>query len=216
MLFKKTSMIVLWSFLLWSTIIHARPISYPGGVMIMQENNSDSNSLMLNYSPTAKYSVGYTVEYWQDKKWQFHGGQFNYLLNRWNFPKSQANLYFESAVGMAYSDNNALNHAIRPATFTGIAFDWEDRDYFASYNNRLVYAKDIETAYMQKARVGITPYVGDYGDLHTWFMVELAHNTTSKNPIIVTPMIRLFKNEYLAEFGISNKGDILLNWTTIF
>lgn len=216
MVFKIQSIIVLWLYVLWSTISDARPISYPDGVMLMQENNSDSNSFMLNYTPTAKYSVGYTAEYWRDNQWQFHGSQFNYLINRWNLAKSQANLYFESAVGIAYSDSGRFRHDIRPAGFTGLAFDWEDRDYFLSYSNRFVYAQDFQKISMQKARIGITPYVGDYGDLHTWFMVEFTHNPTAENPFMVTPMIRLFKDEYLGEFGISNKGDILLNWVTLF
>ena len=140
----KIGMIGLCLLLLTSQTVLARPISYPDGYMIMQENNANSSNLMVNYSPTANYSIGYTAEYWRNEEWQFHGVQLNYLLKRWNMPKSQANFYFKSATGIAYSDKDNFDHDIRPSGFTGLTFDWEDRDYYASYDNQLVYAKDFQ------------------------------------------------------------------------
>ena len=65
----------------------ARPVSYPGGWTLMQMNDADASTLHVHYSPTARYSVGYKAEYWNDKDWQFHGAQLNYLLKRWNKPE---------------------------------------------------------------------------------------------------------------------------------
>ena len=79
----------------------ARPISYPGGWTVMQMNDFNSHSLHVHYTPSSKYSFGYRGEYWRKKDWQFHGGQFNYLIKRLNNPKSQANLYLKSGLGLA-------------------------------------------------------------------------------------------------------------------
>ncbi len=194
----------------------ARPVSYPGGWNVMQMNDMDAHSFHLHYSPTAKHSLGYKAQYWRDEDWQFHGLQWNYLVKRWNAPASQANFYLKSGAGLAYSDYQSFDSKTEPAAFTGIALDWEDRRYFTSYENHLLYAGDIEKHFIQKARVGIAPYIGDYGDLHSWLMLQLDHNPTAEDEWVLTPLVRLFKDEYLAEAGISNDGDVLFNWIIRF
>lgn len=194
----------------------ARPVSYPGGWTVMQMNDADSHSAHIHYSPTAQYSIGYKAEYWHKKDWQFHGVQLNYLVKRWNAPATQANFYIKSAAGIAYSDYQRLDGEIEPAAFTGIAMDWETRRYFTMYENRYSYAGDIDTSFSQKARVGIAPYIGDYGDIHTWLMLQVDHNPSNEDKITVTPLVRMFKGEYLTEVGMSNKGDVLFNFVIRF
>lgn len=198
------------------SVLQARPISYPGGWMVMQMNDSFSNSLHINYTPTPKYSIGYKGEYWRDGDWQFHGAELDYLVKRWNNPQSQANLYLQSAAGIAYSDAGSFNDKTEPAAFTGVSIDWEDRRFFTMYENMIMYAGDIDKFYSQKARVGIAPYIGDYGDLHTWLMLQVNHDPKHDDEFVFTPMVRLFKSEYLAEAGVSDNGDILLNFSIIF
>lgn len=196
----------------WASPGHARPVSYPGGWTLMQMNDGSMHSLHVHYTPAPDYSVGYKAEYWTAKDWQFHGAQLNYLVKRWNNPSSQANIYLKSAAGIAYSDDGRFSGKTGPAAFTGIAMDWEDRRYFTMYENRYTHAGDIDRFFMQKARVGVAPYVGDYGDLHTWLMLEVDHNPTRKDHVLFTPLVRLFKGEYLTEAGISHKGDVLFNF----
>lgn len=207
---KITSIFII-SYLL-AVSANARPVSYPGGWTAMQMNDANMNALHVHYSPTAKYSIGYKGEYWKEDKWQFHGLQYNYLVNRWNKKASQANLYLKSAVGVAHSDESPFSNKQEEAGFIGIATDWEDRRFFTSYENRYTYAGDINKSFMQKARVGIAPYVGDYGDLHTWLMLQVQHNPTFEGKeIITTPMVRVFKDVYLFEAGMSFDGDVLFN-----
>lgn len=195
---------------------HARPVSYAGGTMVMTENDDDSHSLHLLYSPTATTAFGVVSEYWRNKDWWFNGAQFNWLAKRWNMPDSQANLYVMSAAGVATSDFRGFDHKSQAAGFTGIEADWEDRDYFLMYENHLVEAGDIDRFFKEKVRVGVTPYVGEYGDLHTWLMLQVEHSPEDEHPITVTPLVRLFKGSHLAEAGISNYGDIMVNYTIQF
>lgn len=194
----------------------ARPVSYPGGWTLMQHNNQDMHSVHAHYSPSARYSIGYRAEYRRDEDWQFHGAQLNYLVKRWNAPASQANVYLKSAAGVAYSDYEGFDGKTEPAGIAGIALDWENRRYFTSYENHLYYAGDIDRFFMQKARVGFAPYVGDYGDLHTWLMLELEHEPEADDTLRITPLVRFFKGEYLAEAGISEDGEMLFNWIIRF
>lgn len=194
--------------MVWSTLTMARPVSYPGGTTFMQMNNVDVSSIHLHYSPAVNYSIGYKGEYWRDEEWQFHGIQFNYLINRWNKPSSQANFYLKSGLGM--TDDYQF------AAFSGIALDWEDRRFFTLYENRLYEAGHINRFFTQKARIGIAPYIGDYGDLHTWLMIQVDHKPEKDDSITITPLIRLFKKEYLVELGVSEGGDALFNFIIRF
>ena len=178
----------------------------------MTMNNADLNSVHMHYSPTAKYSIGYKGEYWREDEWQFHGVQGNVLLKRWNQKASQANIYLKNAVGLAYSDDEGFDHKTELAGSAGISMDWEDRRYFISYENRFTHAGDIDQFFMQKSRIGIAPYIGDYGDLHTWLMLEASHTPKAEDPVEITPLLRFFKNEYLWEVGANQNGDVLLNF----
>lgn len=193
-------------------LVMARPVSYPGGWTMMSMNDGDKNSAHIHYSPTAKTSVGYKFEYWRGKDYSFNGVQVNRLLKRWNKPHSQANLYLKGAAGLAYSDAGDFDGKTSAAGFAGLATDWEDRRYFASYSNRYTEAGAIDDFFMQSARVGWAPYEGDYGDLHTWLMVQVDHVPEKEDSLTVTPMVRLFKDVHLMEAGFSNHGDVLFNY----
>lgn len=201
--------------LLFNDFVSARPVSYPGGITLMQmnDNDNDKNSLHLHYSPTAKYSIGYRAEYWREEKWQLHALQFNYLVKRWNKPAEQANFYFKSGLGFINNPSNALDNDNQAVGFAGVAFDWETRRLFASYENRIVKpdSGNIDSFFTQQARVGIAPYIGKYGDLHTWLMLQVDHHSKKQDKTLITPLVRFFKDQYLTEFGISEKGDVLFN-----
>ncbi len=194
----------------------ARPVSYPDGWTFMQMNDAMSNAVHVHYSPTAKYSIGYKGEYFRDDEWQFHGLQLNNLLKRWNQPESQANFYVKSGLGLAYSDQNGFDYETEAAGFVGIATDWENRRFFTSYENRAIYAGDINKEFSQKARVGVAPYIGDYGDVHTWLMLQVDHIPTAEDELTVTPLVRFFKGPSLLESGVNNKGNVLFNFVYRF
>ena len=92
-----------------------------------------------------------------------------------------------------------------------MAIDWEDRRFFTSYENRLHYSPNIEKFYMQQVKVGVAPYVGKYGDLHTWLMLMVQHMPNSNKKFVYTPFLRMFKGDFLGEIGLSDFGDIMFN-----
>lgn len=190
----------------------ARPVSYPGGWTLMLMNDGDKNSAHVHYSPTAKMSLGYKFEYWRDGNFNLNAIQMNNLIKRWNKKDSQANIYLKSGLGIAYSDYGDFDHETDPAAFTGIAADWENRRFFASYENRYTEAGNIADFYTQSARIGWAPYEGDYGDLHTWLMLQVNHAPENKDSLAVTPLVRIFKDVHLLEAGMSNHGEIMLNY----
>ena len=97
-----------------------------------------------------------------------------------------------------------LESIIKPSLFSGISLDWEDRQYYISYENRLNYSPTIDNFFLQKARVGFAPYIGKYGDLHTWLMFKTKKNSL-RDSWSTYPVIKFFKGDFLIELGYNNK-----------
>jgi hypothetical protein len=87
---------------------------------------------------------------------------------RKNTKKSQANFYFISSVGL----NVASNYGY------GVQGDWETREYFLGFRHRHNSFFDSKF-YDQYFMAGMVPYVGKYGDLHTWVMLKARRNSYS-------------------------------------
>jgi hypothetical protein len=208
-------MCAVTSVLLLPALVVARPVSYPGGYTIMQKHNADFTSLHAHYSPTARYSIGMRSEYWRTGDHWLTSVAVNNLLKRWNLPEAQANLYLQSGIGVAYSDSGERDPS-EPLGYTGLSSDWENRRFFFQYRFRLIEAGYIDRRAFQQGRVGVAPYVGDYGDLHTWIMLQVDHMPGTDETIRLTPLIRFFKDVYMWEVGVSNRGDVLFNSTIRF
>ncbi len=193
--------------------ILARPISYSGGSTIMAMSGPIKSSIHAHYSPTYKYSVGYKAEYLRRSQIALNGAQLNNLLKRWNLPAAQGNLYLKSSIGNANKSGEDEAYG-----FVGVAGDFETRKYFVSYENRY-YKSDggILSQFEQSARVGVAPYVAEYGNLHTWLMLQVDHVPKFKgDEVIATPLVRLFKGLHMAEFGVSTNKRFMLNFIARF
>lgn len=191
----------------------ARPVSYPGGWTAMQQNNGDYSSLHLHYSPTFQDSIGlYSERNWAED-WHFTGLQYNRLIKRWNETGSQANLYFKAGVGQVDQFGPG---DVDLAGFVGIGADWETRRWFTSYEAR-AYDLSFDQSFRLSARIGVAPYIGDYGDLHTWLMLQVENQPESETPTTVTPLVRFFYDVQLLELGYTPETDrFMANWIIRF
>jgi hypothetical protein len=204
-------LVLIFSFAFNNTF--ARPVSYSGGTTAMQMNSAIKNSIHAHYSPTYKYSVGYKGEYFRRDQIALNGVQLNNLVKRWNMPAAQGNIYLKSNIGNANkSGENELYG------FLGMAGDFETRKYFISYENRYYKSEgDILSNFEQSARIGVAPYVANYGSLHTWLMLQVSHQPEFEgDEVIATPLVRLFKGAHMAEFGVSSNKRILFNFIARF
>ncbi len=204
--------VILLTILLFPAISSARPVSYPGGWTVMQKNHDQEHSLHVHYSPTKDYSIGYMGEYWDDEDVQLHSAKVNYLLNRWNGKASQGNIYLTAGAGIAITNENGYDSNTEELAYTGLMADWENRRYFVSYENELIHAGDSISEFRQNGRVGIAPYIGDYGDLHTWLMLQVDHKPEDKDNFTFTPLVRFFYDVSMVEIGLNEDGDGMLHF----
>ena len=173
--------------------LDARPISYSGGSTIMSFSDNIKDSLYYHYSPSYKYSVG--IENIRDKYFNdnYSYVRFTYLLNRKNTESSQRNLYLQSGIS-----SEGFNKF-----FYGMHGDWETRRLFVGFGLKET-KKKIHDYSEQYYQIGVAPYLGDYGDLHTWIMIKAKENSL-ENKWSTYPVLKFFKGNVLAEFGYGEK-----------
>lgn len=210
------SMLLFMGVSMLTQVVVARPVSYPGGITTDMRNGGFEHSLLIHYSPSANYSLGVRSQYLRKAELSLNSIQLNYLIKRWNQKASQANLYVKTGFGYANRNSSRFDNDSSLAAYSGIALDWETRRYFVSYENNYFDAGDITNFFVQKARIGIAPYVANFGQLHTWFMLDFEHRPEDEDSFSVTPVLRLFKDVYRAEVGISNHNDVTFNLTIRF
>jgi hypothetical protein len=176
--------------------VDARPISYSGGSTLMYKSDNMQDSLYAHYSPTYKYSIG--IEKVEDNLFDEDQAHFRfvYLLNRKNTKLSQRNLYFQS--GISLNNNNS--------SFYGVHGDWETRRLFSGFGYKVMQNNITEDYSDQYLQVGVAPYLGDYGDLHTWIMIKTKKNSLTKNRSTY-PVLKFFKGNALVELGYNDKTE---------
>ena len=182
-------------FILVSSNVEARPISYSGGSTLMMFSDNMKDSLYYHYSPSYKYSVG--IENLKDKNLRddYSYLRFTYLINRKNSLHSQRNLYFQS--GLSSKSGNDL--------FYGIHGDWETRRWFLGFDIKKVENR-LKSYNQNHVQIGFAPYLGEYGDIHTWLMLK-TKKTSIKDKRSSYPALKFFKGNTLLEFGYNNKTD---------
>ena len=151
----------------------ARPISYSGGHTLMMFSDNMKDSIYYHYSPTYKYSVG--IEQVKDKYFKENSSylRLTYLADRKNTQNSQRNLYLQSGL----STNGADDY------FYGAHGDWETRRWFVGFGLKKVKKEMVDYS-QQYLQMGGAPYLGEYGDLHTWLMIKTKKNSLNKYNII--------------------------------
>ena len=192
----------------------ARPVSYQGGWTIIERTDRQSTAVLVHYTLTPNWSLGWRSEWDRGQDFIVNGVQATWLANRWFGKNYQANLYLTGGAGVATGIDSNVDETV-PAVFAGIIADWETRRWFASYHNRVLEAGPVDASFSQAARVGVAPYLGNTNDLHTWLMVEIDHRPDNPEPVGVTPLVRFFKGSAMFEAGWSitdNKPLINFTW----
>ena len=202
--------------ILFISFLNARPISYADSWTLMSYNDYKKNSILIHYTPTSKYSIGYKSEYWQEEKHWLNSFNLNYLVKRVNKKSSQANFYLKTGLGLLKSDYKEYNNKKELITYAEFATDWETRKYFVSYNNYIIRAVTVDGLFMQKARIGYAPYVTGYGGLHTWLMYETYHMPENKKNNISNFIVRLFKSTNMFEVGLDENRNATFNYIKRF
>ena len=193
---------LIFVFLFYSTIIESHPVIWKGGTVVSSKISSSYSELKSHYCISNKWALGiHGVQFESENKYLMI--QNNNLVNRWNSRGSQGNLYLFTGVGLNTSKTNEnLVHI-------GVQGDWETQKAYTQLNIH-GYLKKTPLLFVS-GRVGMAPYVGTYNDLHTWLILQIDQKLTKSHSVSTAmPVIRLFKDNYLFEFGGDLKKNYLL------
>jgi hypothetical protein len=152
----RNALAVSISALFWSDLapMQAKPLSYVGGTMVMQENDETGYTLSLDYTFNPHFALGIYSKYEinQDEFWMA-GPELNTLIKRWNLPDGQGNIFSMTGAGIARQGSDD-----QPAAWAVLLADYETRRWFFSYEPRLTYAGNIDKSFWQRAYAGFAPY----------------------------------------------------------
>ena len=203
----KTILLILTTTLALALVSDAKPLSYVGGTMVMQENDETGRTLSLDYTFTPTEAFGVYIKQEENGKEIFmFTPEINTLLKRWNLPDGQGNIFNMSGAGIAnYRGNN------QPSLWTAFLADYESRRWFISYEPRFVWDGNIEKSVWQRTRIGFAPHLANYNELNTWIMLQVDHHPAKHDHFVATPLIRFFYKTYLFEIGYGSNQHIMLN-----
>jgi hypothetical protein len=207
--------IYLLTFLLLLALaeMQAKPLSYVGGTMVMQENDETGHTATIDYTFDPHFALGVYAKYeinQRDDFWMI-GPTLNTLIKRWNLPDGQGNIFNMTGGGMARQ-----GHKSELVGWTTMMADYETRRIFASYEARFMYAHDIESSVWQRASLGFAPYLANYDELNTWALIKVDHHPAKHDHFVVTPYVRFFYKTLWLELGYSSNNQVMVNWTVQF
>ena len=122
-------------------LAQAKPLSYVGGTMAMQENDETGHTISLDYTFTPTEAFGLYVKQDENgKEILMITPQLNTLLKRWNLPDGQGNIFNMSGAGVANYRGNT-----QPALWTAFLADYESRRHLGADPPTIENeAKDLE------------------------------------------------------------------------
>lgn len=193
----------------------AHPVAFKGSYSIMTWNSKDMSDWMFTHSFTSNFSL--TARYLRldtvDGERAFYAPQANYLLKRWNELDSQANIYLSAGHGAEKVKSKYNN-----VTTAALEADWESRKYYVSFREDVIvtHKNSSKNIYQSKVRAGFAPYLAEFNEINTWFILQADKNNKEEKNFKLTPFIRMFYKNVLTEIGVSSRGDAQFNFMVHF
>ena len=186
--------------------ISAHPVIFKNGKVFWLTQNPSFNDIRFGVSKTSNWLIGGRLL--EDKKTDeaFALINNNFLAKRWNSRNSQANLYLLTSVGL-----NTKNS--EPMGSLGIHGDWENRQIMIM---QMLEYYTHNSSIVATSRIAYSPIAVDYSKLSTWLIAHYrVEYKDQKYSYMLIPVVRLFKKNYLFEFGF-NGDDSFFSLMTHF
>ena len=180
--------------------LFGHPVIFKGGKVFWVTQKPNYNDIRFGISQTSNWLIGGRLLEDRNSNESFVLINNNYLLKRWNAPNSQANIYLLSSVGINTKDNKEMG-------VFGIHGDWENRRYMVM--QMMEYFSHNES-WVSSTRLSVSPYTVDYTKMSVWLIAnyEVTYQDDEYSSTLI-PVVRLFKGNYLVEFGKSKDSSFL-------
>jgi hypothetical protein len=194
----------------------AGPMGFKDSWMAMGDFSANWREAWANYALTPRDAVGVGGLHMRsdDHSIRRTMQELNYtrLVERWNLPHAQANVWFVAGVGAIQgNDFSGSWLALAP----GLQLDYETTRVYLATTGRLYRAKGLDHDF-GSIRAGFSFYEVDYDEVQPWFIVEVRRMRGLSDGSEVTPMLRLIHNRYFIELGVNNARQARMNFMYIF
>lgn len=183
-------------------IASAHPVAYDGARQWVAGVSGDAFNLEFYQSYTARTAWGlHAMAFDRDENDGFIALQHNWLLNRWNLPDAQANLYAGLGAGGAKREGES-------AGFAGVGFfraDYETRRVYTAFEAKGMASEPFNRGIVG-AEAGFAPYLAEFDELNTWIILQAKHTTGMDDEFNIIPKLRFFKNNIFVELGATHRG----------
>jgi hypothetical protein len=208
--------------LLSSQYATAGPMGFKESYMLMGDFNNNWRESFINYAITPRDAFGVSATYMRSddktKTRTLEEATYTRLLNRWNLPNSQANLWFMGGIGALQGENKQADseHTFNHIMFTpGVQFDYETTRIYVAANYRFYRAANINNDY-SSLRAGFSFYETDYDKTQPWLIVEARNMNGLSDKVEITPMLRLINKSFFVEAGVNNAREPRFNFMYLF
>jgi hypothetical protein len=208
---------------LWITAIatltasaaHALPMGSVDTWMVMGDFAARSSELAANRALTPRDAVGVVAGRWRaepeagGRAREFGGLTYTRLVQRWNLPHAQANLWFVGAAGGLRAEG--AGSGTRPMGAAAVMADYETtRVYFGGTlkTMRSSPAKQ-DTLY---ARAGFSFYEAEYNEIQPWLIGEAKRQRDGIAKTETAAWLRLIHKRYFVELGADDEGRARFNF----
>lgn len=200
----------------------AGPMGFKDSYMMMGDFNNNWRESFINYAITPRDAFGVGATYMRSddktKTRTLEEVTYTRLLERWNMPHSQANLWFVGGIGALQGEDEGINgdRNFDKVMFTpGVQFDYETTRIYFQATHRLYRASDINHDFTS-VRAGFSFYETEYDKTQPWLILEARNMNGLSDKVEVTPMLRLINKNFFVEAGVNNSREPRFNFMYIF
>jgi hypothetical protein len=202
--------------------VAALPMASQGFWMVMGDADADDRELSVNYALTGRDAFGGGLARFESPE---HGSMamtstrelatltYTRLVNRWNLPHAQANVWFVGQAGGLRGED--LGDGTRTVWSPAVLADWETTRLYLGGGLETMRAGDWrrDSAY---ARTGFSFYEVEYEEVQPWFIVEVKRDRevipragAAPHDVAKTewmPMLRFIHRRWFVELGARSDG----------
>ncbi len=184
--------------------------------MVMGDFSPNWQEALANYALTSRDAVGASAIAMRSdneaRTRRLTEATYTRLLQRWNLPEAQANVWFLGGVGTVTGNDFA---GAKTMVTPGIQVDYETTRVYAAVTARLYRAEGINHDFAS-VRLGFSFFEADYDQTQPWFILEARRMNDLSDKTEITPMLRLIHNRYFVELGVNNASQVRANFMYIF
>jgi hypothetical protein len=200
----------------------AAPMGFKDSYMAMGDFNNNWREIFVNYALTPRDAFGASLTYMRsddgNKTRMLEEAIYTRLMQRWNMPHAQANLWLLTGIGALQGKDQLedSDHRFDKLMFSpGVQLDYETtRVYFAA-THRLYRSSDINHDF-SSVRAGFSFYESGYDQTQPWLILEARNMNGLSDKIEITPMLRLINKNFFIEAGVNNSREPRFNFMYIF